>query len=83
MPSSGIAGGAKAKMKASLICISAPIARPATALALSPAPRWSHSLSLMKAMPEFCAEPEKLKPCTENTDSTAFFSLFRKWSSSL
>ncbi|MNV43214.1 hypothetical protein D3C71_1349210 [compost metagenome] len=82
MPSSGIAGGGKAKMKASLIWPSAPIARPV----IGPTP-WSalrsfQSLSLMKDMPAFWPMPAKLKPCTENTDSTASVSFFRKWSSS-
>lgn len=73
-----MAGGGKAKMKASLIWPSAAIARPV----IGPTP-WSalrslQSLSLTKAMPEFWPMPEKLKPCTENTDSTASFSFFRK-----
>ena len=34
-------------------------------------------------MPAFWPEPEKLKPCTVNTDSTVFFSSLRKWSCTL
>ena len=77
-----MAGGGNAKMKASLICDSAPIARPVTAITLSAAPRSLQSLSLTKATPVFWPMPEKLKPCTANTDSTAPASFSRKWFSS-
>src|SRR5690606_7161919 len=78
--SSGMAGGEKAKMTASLTWLSAPMARPATALALmSSASRSLQSRSLMKATPLFWPRPAKLKPWTLNTDSTESFSSSRKY----
>ncbi|KAG1079883.1 hypothetical protein G6F55_013988 [Rhizopus delemar] len=69
-------------MKASLIWPSAAIARPVIGITPLSASRSLQSFSLTKAMPAFCPMPAKLKPCTENTDSTASFSFCRKWFSS-
>ena len=83
MPSSGIAGGANANANASLICISAPIARPATASACSSGDSRSlQCLRLTNARPLFCPLPPKLKPCTLKTALTASCSFSRKCFSS-
>ncbi len=78
-PSSGMGGGANAKAIASLICIRAPIARPATASTCSSAGlRSSQFFRLMNAVAVFCPLPPKLKPCTPNTETTVSFSSSRK-----
>ena len=64
-PSSGIGGGLSAKMKASFTRDSAPMARPAMALAECCGPgRSSQGLSVTNEMPAFCPWPENEKPIT-------------------
>jgi hypothetical protein len=78
------AGGVKAKTMASRMEAKMPMARPARASARrSGRSRRFQSLSLTKAMALFWPLPAKLKPATENTDSTASASSSRKWSSTV
>ena len=75
------AGGATAKITASLISENAAIARPATALALIPGPpRSSQGRRRMKARPEFCPRPLKPKPEIVIADATSSCSPTRKCS---
>ena len=78
-----MAGGAKAKAKASLIWPSAAMARPATALTCSSGDSRSlQSFRFTNAMPLFWPVPLKLKPWMEKIAFTASRSFSRKCRSS-
>ncbi|MCY1425341.1 hypothetical protein D9M71_411270 [compost metagenome] len=81
LPSSSTAGGAKANTRASMKRSKCFCARSARANTLFSLPsRSSHGLSMMKAMPELCPRPAKLKPVTVNTELTAADSSFSRYS---
>jgi hypothetical protein len=69
---------------ASLICMNAPIARPAIAATCCDGSlRSSQSLSSTKPMPAFWPEPAKLKPATVKIEATESASSSRKWRSTV
>jgi hypothetical protein len=71
LPSSVIAGGANAKICASLICANALVIRCATAAALrSGASRSSQRLSFTNTRPEFWPRPTNENPLITSADST-------------